>query len=196
MTRFRAALATAAALAALAGQSEARAQSLDFFVGQLQQFATPWCPDDWARADGSLVAISQNSQLFALIGTRFGGDGVTTFGLPDLRDRAPTGATASHPVGTTFGQPATTLLQANLPAHSHGFYADPTAPVVNSPSNSMMGVFPAGQSIYAGPSATPNAPMRPGVAAPAGGSQPMPTQSPVLATNWCIALNGVFPSRP
>lgn len=196
MSVLKLSLAAAAAATLLTAQTAARAQVLDAYVGQLQQFGTDWCPEGWARADGSVLPIAQHDALFALLGTTFGGDGVNTFGLPDLRDRAPTGFTEDHPVGTIMGQASVTLLQANLPAHSHGFNADPTPPATNSPANSMLGVYPEGQAIYAAPETTPDSPMATGVVAPVGGSEPVSTQSPVLATNWCIALEGIFPQRP
>lgn len=190
---------TAAALlglAVLGAQGQARAQANQFYIGQLQQFGTNWCPEQWARADGSLLSIAQNTVLFSLIGTQFGGDGVNTFALPDLRGRAPMGASNSAPVGLIIGQSATTLSLAQLPMHTHGFFGDPTPPVSNGPANSMMGLFGAGQPIYAPTSATPDTPMNPTMVQPAGQSMPMSTQMPVLATNWCIALAGVYPSRP
>lgn len=196
MNRFTChAAAVAVGLFVLCAPGAARAQS-DPFVGQLQQFATVWCPSDWARADGSLISISENAALYSLIGTQFGGDGVTTLALPDLRDRSPVGMSVAAPLGTVAGQASTTLTNAQLPIHVHGFNADPTPPVSNSPADSMMGLFPVGQPIYAPPSATPDTPMNARLVAPAGGSQPMPTQMPALATNWCIALNGIYPQRP
>ena len=196
MTRTASYLAGAIlGLAALTAQSDARAQTSDFFLGQLQQFGTNWCPQGWARADGRLIAIAQNQALFSLIGTQFGGDGRTTFALPDLRDRAPVGMSNTLPLAAATGASQRTLQVSQLPMHEHDFHADPTGPVSNSPADSMMGLFPAGASIYAGPAASPNMPMNPGMVATAGGSMPVSTQMPVLATNWCIAMSGVYPSR-
>ena len=197
MTQFkRHAIAALLGLAALGAQTEARAQTFEFYVGQLQQFGTDWCPSNWARANGQLLAIAQNQALFSLLGTRFGGDGRNTFGLPDLRDRAPVHMSGNLPLGAMVGHSSTTLTPSQLPSHSHGFNADPTGPVSNSPADSMMGAFPPGQPIYGPSSEVPNTPMHPGMAAFAGGGAPVPTQSPVLATNWCIALTGIYPSRP
>ncbi|HYC75906.1 phage tail protein [Brevundimonas sp.] len=197
MTRFRShAIAAVLGLAALGAHTGVRAQTLEYYVGQLQQFGTDWCPKDWAPANGQLMSITRNTPLFALLGTTYGGDGRVTFALPDLRDRAPVHQSDSLPIGGTTGQSSMTLTTAQLPAHDHAFFADPTGPVSNSPVNSMMGIFPAGLPIYGTSSETPDTPMNPGMAAPAGAGTPVPTQSPVLSTNWCIALTGVFPSRP
>ena len=197
MSRFkRHALAAVLGLAALGAQAEARAQTLDFYVGQLQQFGTNWCPKTWAPANGQLMAISQNTTLFSLLGTTYGGDGRVTFALPDLRDRAPVHQSDSLPTGAPIGQAFTTLTVGQLPIHTHGFFADPTGPVSNSPADSMMGAFPPNQPIYGTSSEVPNTPMNPGMAGLSGGGQPIPTLSPVLSTNWCIALTGIYPSRP
>lgn len=183
-------------LTVLGVQGEARARADQFSLGQLQQFGASWCPAQWSPADGSLLAIAENTALYSLIGTQFGGDGVTTFALPDLRDRAPTGMSNVSVLGTASGQTAATLTLAQLPMHGHGFNGDPTPPASNSPADSMMGLFPTVQPVYAPTTATPDTPMNAGMAVPAGGSQPLPTQMPALAVNWCIALEGVFPSRP
>ena len=197
MTRFKChAIAAVLGLAALGAHGEARAQTLEFYVGQLQQFGTNWCPRDWAPANGQLMSIAQNQALFAVIGTTYGGDSRNTFALPDLRDRAPVHHSGSLPLGAPAGHSSTTLTMAELPSHDHGFFADPTGPVSNSPADSMMGLFPVSRPIYGTSSEVPNTPMNPGMAAPAGGGTPVPTQSPVLATNWCIALTGIFPQRP
>ncbi len=191
-----AAAVAALGLASLGAQGPARAQASDFYVGQLGQFGTNWCPDGWHRADGSLLSIAAESMLFSLIGTTFGGDGINTFALPDLRDRAPVGMSSTKPLGAVVGAASTIMIATQLPAHTHGFNADPTPPVGNSPGNSMLGVFPAGQAIYASPAAAPDTPMNFGLVQPTGNSQPVPTQMPVLPTNWCIALSGTYPQRP
>lgn len=197
MIRFKHhAIAAALGMAALGAHTEARAQTLEFYIGQLQQFGTSWCPKDWAMANGQLLPIAQNQALFSLLGTTFGGDGRATFALPDLRDRAPVHQSSSMPLGAQTGQSSATLTVAQLPSHDHGFFADPTGPVSNSPADSMMGVFPDSLPIYGTSSEEPNTPMKAGMAAVAGGGAAVPTLSPVLATNWCIALTGIYPSRP
>lgn len=196
MKRIRTPIVAAAVLgfAALGGQGEARAQ--DFYIGQLQQFGTNWCPKYWALANGQTLSIAQNQALFSLIGTTFGGNGVSTFALPDLRERAPAGMTPSAPLGSAYGQTWTTLTVGQLAAHTHAFNGDPTAGASNSPLNSMMGDYPPGQTIYGPPEASPDTPMNPMMISVVGGNQPLMTLSPILATNWCIAISGIYPSRP
>ncbi|HYC97588.1 phage tail protein [Brevundimonas sp.] len=192
--RIAAAAAVAALGLAVFGAGSARAQ--DAYLGQLQQFGYNWCPDGWQRADGTLLSIAANSTLFSLLGTTFGGDGVTTFAVPDLRDRAPISQSNTLPIGAAVGASTATMLQVQMPIHTHGFNADPTAPVGNSPANSMLGNYPAGQAIYASAGASPNVPMNYGMVQLAGQSQPVSIQMPVLATNWCIALYGIYPPHP
>lgn len=191
-----AAAVAALGLATLGIPGSAGAQTADFYIGQLEQFGTNWCPDGWQRADGTLLSVAANATLFSVIGTTFGGDGVNTFAVPDLRDRAAIGQSSTRPLGAAVGTSSTTMLQTQMPAHSHGFNADPTPPTGNSPANSMLGLFPAGQTIYAPPSANPDTPMNVGVVQPAGQSQPVQIQMPVLATNWCMAMSGIYPQRP
>lgn len=197
MTHFkRHALAAVLALAALGAQTGARAQTTDFYIGQLQQFGANWCPKYWAPANGQLMSIAQNQALFSLLGNNFGGDGIVTFALPDLRERAPAGMSPSAPLGSAYGQTWTTLTVGQLAAHTHPFNGDPTAGVNNSPANSMMGDYPLGQAIYGAPEAPLDTPMNPAMIGMTGGGQPVQTLSPILATTWCIALSGIYPSRP
>lgn len=198
MNRTRSPIAAAAviAIATLAAPGGAQAQTTDYYLGQLQQFGTDWCPKGWAPANGQLMSIAQNQPLFSLLGTSFGGNGASTFALPDLRLRAPVGLSQPAPLGTPYGQTHVTLTPGELPAHAHGFNGDPTSGVGNSPANSMMGDYPPGQAIYAGAQATPDTPMNAAMVGATGGGQPVLTLSPILATSWCIALSGVYPSRP
>lgn len=190
------ALGAAAVLALTVFAAQARAQTYNVYLGQLQQFGANWCPLDWARADGSLLSIAQNTPLYSLLGTTFGGDGVVTFALPDLRDRIAIGQSNNAPLGAMFGQSSVTLFQSQLPIHNHQAFGDPTGPVGGNPSGSMLGLFPSGQNIYAPSSAPLTTPVNARAVGFTGGSQPVPIQMPVLATNWCIATSGIFPQRP
>lgn len=187
-------LAALVAGAALAGSLASPAAAQDQFIGQLQQFGMNWCPQDWHRADGALLPVSEYSALFSLIGTTYGGNGTQTFALPDLRTRAPIGYSPQVPLGAMTGTSSTTLTSINLPAHSHNLQGDETGPVTNQPNGSMLGTFPAGTPIYS--SGNGALPLNPQVVQITGGNQPVQTQSPVLATNWCIALYGIYPSQP
>lgn len=194
-TKLHAALAASAlALAAFGAQGVAHAQ--DFYVGQMQQFGTNWCPDGWLRADGSLVSISQYEVLYSLIGTTYGGDGQTTFALPNLQDRWPIGWSSTNPIGAAVGNSQITVTTNQMPMHSHSFSADPTGPVGPNPQDSMLGLFPTGQNIYAATTATPTVGLNPMAVTTAGSSIPVEVQSPTLVTNWCIAWVGVFPTHP
>lgn len=194
-TKLHAALAASAlALATLGAQSAAHAQ--EFYVGQMQQFGTDWCPRGWLRADGTLLSISVYDALYSLIGTTYGGDGVTTFALPNLQDRWPISWSSTYPIGAVAGNSQITLTTNQMPIHGHSFSADPTGPVGPDPTDSMLGLFPTGQNIYAATTATPTVGLNPAATTISGGSMPVQVQSPTLVTNWCIATEGVYPQRP
>lgn len=163
------------------------------FIGQLMLVGFNFAPRGWAFCDGSLLSIAQNTALFSLLGTTYGGNGQTTFGLPDLRGRAAIGfgqgpGLSNYSQGQTAGTETVTLIPTQMPQHTHGancFVGDPGG---NSPSNA----FLANGDIY---NATANGVMNPGMITPAGGSQPHDNLPPYLVLNWIIALEGIFPSR-
>lgn len=165
-------------------------------LGQVTLFGTTWCPRGWAPANGQILPISQNSALFSLYGTTYGGNGTTTFGLPDLRGRAPVSYNATIPLGAPIGSGTATLTVDQMPTHNHIVLAAATGPTSNDPANGSLATFPAGAMIYASPSETPSVPMHPNVVTNTGGNQPFSTQSPILSMNWCVAMVGVYPSRP
>lgn len=192
---LRAALAATAAFAAIAGAAPAFAQA-EPFIGQVTLFGMNWCPRNWLPANGQTMSIAQNSALFSLFGTQYGGDGVATFALPNLQGRAPVSASSSYPVGTAWGNSQVTMTIAQMPAHTHVVLASSAGPTVNSPSGASLATFPGSNPIYAAPSSTPDIPMNPAIVSSVGNNQPIPTQSPVLAMIWCVSMQGVFPSRP
>jgi microcystin-dependent protein len=191
--------AAAAALSLMSLHGVASAQASDPFLGQLMCGAFNFPPKGWARLDGQLLAISQNTALFALLGTNFGGNGQTTFALPDMRGRVlihdgqGPGLTP-RTIGESAGTEEVTLNNAQLPAHTHtvtpqGSNADAT---LVSPAN---GVPPtkARTTLYApGPGTVP---MSPVLTSPAGSNSPVPVMQPYLTVNCFIAVQGVFPSR-
>lgn len=179
---------------ALAGGIASPAAAQDQFVGQLQQFGMNWCPQDWHRADGTLLAVNEYGALYSLIGTTYGGNGTQTFALPDLRTRMPIGYTSQLPLGAITGVTSITLLSPNLPAHNHNLQGDETGPVTNQPNGAMLGTFPQSTPIYSSGSGA--IPLNYHVVQIAGGNQPVQIQSPILATNWCIAIYGIYPQRP
>jgi len=191
-SKFRIAGLTAGVILTAVSATSAAAQ--DPFVGELQQFGTNWCPVGWHRADGSLLPVAQYSTLYSLLGTTYGGNGTVTFALPDLRTRMPIGYNSQLPLGAMVGTSSTTLLSFNLPQHTHNLQGDESGPVTNQPNGTMLGTFPASSPIYSNGNGAIS--MDPQVVEFVGGNQPVSIQSPILATNWCIAMEGIYPQRP
>jgi len=188
-------LAAASSVSLLCAAAPAAAQS-EPILGQVTLFATNWCPQGWLQANGAVLPISQYSSLFALYGNTYGGDGVTNFALPNLSGRAPVGWSGALQIGTPAGAASTNMTVQQMPAHTHQVFGSSAATSTNSPLGGSLGTFPAGQPIYAANTATPDILMHEGVVGVSGGNQPIPTQSPVLAMNWCVAMSGIFPQRP
>lgn len=164
------------------------------FIGEIRLFGFDFTPKYWAQCNGQLLSIAQNSALFSLLGTTYGGDGRVTFGLPDLRGRSPIGqgqgqGLSLYQMGQVGGTEQVTLVQANLPPHSHPVHCFTDDTNQGTPQNN----FPA--NIPNGYASSSNASMAPGMIGPAGNSQPVSTLSPYLTMNYCIATSGVFPSR-
>jgi microcystin-dependent protein len=167
------------------------------FLGEIRMFGGNFAPRGWAFCDGQIMSISQNTALFSLLGTFYGGDGRTTFALPDLRGRVPIqqgqGVGLSlYDLGQIGGEENLTLTAAQMPAHHHNFVSTAN-PGLDSPANSVLGSPTSGANLYA-PSG-PNGTMNAAANAPVGGSQPHPNLMPYLCTSFIIALQGVFPSR-
>ena len=174
----------------------------DFFVGQIMMTGFGFAPRSFAQCNGQLMAIQQNQALFALIGTFYGGNGVSTFQLPDLRGEALYGAGTSadgswqpapEPAGATAGSETVNLNLQNLPIHSHLLNATTTAGSQGrSAVNALIGT--AAHSIY-GPPTARNVELASPTLQFAGGGLPHDNVQPFLVINFNIALNGVFPSR-
>ena len=171
--------------------------SLDPFLGEIKIFAGNFAIQGHALCNGALLAISQNVNLFALLGTTYGGDGINTFGLPDLRGRVPihmgtgTGLTP-RTNGETGGIEEVTLTINQLPAHTHPMNANPADGNSTNPANNFWAAQPAlGQ--YA-PANTAGSNLKTTATTPAGGSQPHENLQPYLALNYIIALEGIYPS--
>ena len=162
----------------------------DPFIGEIQIFPFGVIPSGWAQCNGQLLAISQNQALFALLGPTYGGDGMTTFALPDLRGRVPLGVGAGYPLGKKAGEELHTLSVSELPAHTHPANASSNPPSSPNPAGATWASM--GANSYA---ASPNASMDSNAIAPAGGGQPHENRSPYLTLNFCIALTGTFPSH-
>ncbi|RNF86431.1 phage tail protein [Montanilutibacter psychrotolerans] len=172
------------------------------FIGEIQIYGFNFPPRGWAQCNGAVLAIQQNTALFALLGTQYGGNGTTTFALPNLASRggcnqgqAP--GLTNRLIGETFGEQSVTVLITEMPAHVHGvtLYAqtDPTKRASGpSAGNSLSNPNSSSPFIAAG---TP-AGFAPNAVGLSGGGQPHENQQPYLALNFCIALQGIFPSFP
>lgn len=163
------------------------------FIAQISPFGFNFAPRGWALCDGQLLPINQNQALFSILGTTYGGNGVNNFALPDLRGRTPMGAmggSVTTLLGEKRGVESVTLVATQLPTHTHAALAAATAPASGSPaSNAWATGSPAA---YA---ASANTTMAPSALASAGGSQPHENRGPSQVLNYCIALQGIFPSR-
>jgi len=171
----------------------------DPFVAEIRIFPFNFAPRGWAWCDGQLLPLSQNTALFSLLGTTYGGNGKSNFALPNMQGNVP-----MHPgqgpglslydLGQTGGSETVTLLESEIPAHSHVFNcsgapADAQQPTNNSPAR-ITGALP-----YAAPAGAPLVSMAAEAVAPAGGDQPHNNMMPYLTFYFCIALQGVFPPR-
>ena len=165
------------------------------FVGEIYMFAGNFAPAGWAFCDGSLQAIADNTALFALLGTTYGGDGQTTFALPDLRSRIPVHQGNGHVLGSQEGVETVTLIGNQIPVHTHQLGVSPNASSLDAPA---AGDVPgetalAGVRVYAVPSSA--AAMNPSAISAAGGGQPHQNVMPYQAVSFIICLSGIFPSR-
>lgn len=160
------------------------------FLGEIQIFPFGFAPRGWASCNGQLLPINQNQALFSLLGTTYGGDGKTTFALPDLRGRVPVHFGNGIALGESAGEEAHTLTVAETPTHTHAVMAGGEATSI-PPQGKVWGTV-AGQNLYA---TNATAAMAGAAISMAGGSQPHNNMQPYAVLNFCIALQGVFPSR-
>lgn len=195
--------ATALALScSLGAVSPAQAQ-IEPYISQLMVNGYNFCPRGWAETNGQLISIAQNTALFSLIGTTYGGNGQTTFALPDLRGRTPIHVgqgpgLSPIQLGQTGGITTTTLVLANLPAHTHAPTVRAFAGAGNSaqPVRNYFANAAGGElDFYAGPSPINNMAVSSIAVAPTGGNSPVEIRDPYLGMRWCIAVEGIFPSR-
>ena len=169
------------------------------FVAEIRIFAGNFAPRSWAFCNGQLLPISQNTALFSLVGTTYGGDGMTTFGLPNLQGRAP-----MHPgrgpglsdrrLGDSAGSETVTLTEAQIPNHRHALLAAPDPGDLNAPTANRSIARSGGGFAY---QQTPGSmvPLADSSSAPAGGSQSHNNMQPYLTVNFIIALQGLYPPR-
>lgn len=175
---------------------------MDPLLGTIILFAGNFAPRGWAFCHGQILPIAQNTALFSILGTTYGGDGRTTFALPDLRGRVPVGqgqgpGLSPIQLGERGGSSTVTLTQAQMPAHVHT--ATSTLPVsaanarVSSPVGNVLAVTP--DEIYGPPSSATDSTAVSTTVDAAGGSQPVSVMPPYLGMNYIIALQGIYPSR-
>ncbi|MDQ6615277.1 MAG: tail fiber protein [Actinomycetota bacterium] len=166
------------------------------FLGEIRVFGFNFAPQGWATCSGQILPISQNTALFSLLGTTYGGNGQTTFALPDLRGRAPLSfgqgpGLQNYDLGEVSGSESVTLTSGQLPTHAHNVVAHGGPASATRPG----GAVPAqtsGPSYAAAPDGTN---MNAGMIGNAGSSQPFDNRQPFLVVNFCIALQGIYPSR-
>lgn len=170
----------------------------DQFVGEIRVVGFNFPPTGWAHCNGQLLPISQNTALFSLLGTFYGGDGKSTFALPDLRGAAPLHqgqgqGLSEYVLGQIDGAPTVTLLTSEIPAHNHGLLArnDPAELQAPAPDRAMA----RSTAGFAYSTAQPNVMLHPQAASVAGGSLPHNNMQPSLVMNFIIALQGIFPPR-
>ena len=170
------------------------------YIGEIRMFAGNFPPAGWWFCDGSLMPISENEALFALIGTTYGGDGETTFALPDMRGRVPVHMGNSMTLGEMGGREEETLTIAQIPSHTHLLSASSAAP---APATTAIDVTGPAPYVPASPLSKPRLYTAPGATVPmaaasvgaAGGSQPHNNMAPYLGLSFIISLFGIFPSQ-
>lgn len=177
-------------------------QMADPFIGEIRLFGFPRIPTGWQACNGSLLSIANFEALYLLIGTTYGGDGVTSFGVPDLRGRVPLSMGSGRgltprTLGEIAGEPAHTLLTAEMPSHGHGLVATALegTTAIPGPTVQLGTASLATSAVYTQPA---NIPSYVGMASsimPAGNSLPHDNMMPTLVGNYCIAVVGVFPAQ-
>jgi microcystin-dependent protein len=170
----------------------------DPFVAEIRIFPFNFAPRGWAFCDGQLMSISQNTALFSLLGTTYGGNGETTFALPDLQGAAPMHpgqgpGLSLHDLGESGGSDTVSLIESEMPAHSHSLRGSNTLGDTPNPTNNALARF---VNAYQQNSTQNLVAMAPQSLAPAGGDQPHNNLMPYLTLSFCIALQGIFPQRP
>ncbi|GAB2503992.1 phage tail protein [Arenimonas alkanexedens] len=171
------------------------------YVGEIRLFPYNFAPNGWQECNGSLLSIAEHEVLFALIGTIYGGNGQTTFAVPDLRGRVPVHqfqgpGLSNRVIGQSGGSEAVTVLAANMPAHSHTVVATTQAATSGTPGNTVVPGAVSDQTQYVTDLAGGRAfTQGPAATSPAGGSQPHENCMPTLTATYCISLFGIFPTR-
>ena len=165
------------------------------YIGEIRIFAGDFVPLGWALCNGQLLAISELDALFALIGTTYGGDGQTTFAVPDLRGRAPLHQNFQHPIGASGGVERVTLGAQHVPPHGHLVLASSQPASAGTPSGKVTAATLGSTKLYAFASGQPTANMAASAVSTVGGSGSHENRMPFMALNFIISLFGIFPSQ-
>lgn len=162
------------------------------FIGEIRMFGGNFAPVGWSFCNGAILPIDQNDALFNLIGTTYGGDGQTTFALPDLQSRVPIHVGPGFALGQSGGTESVTLTVSQIPAHAHVPQASSNSGTQNAPGGGVWAV-PSSGTIYN--TTAPSVTMAAGALGSDGGSQPHDNMVPFLVINFILSLFGVFPSQ-
>lgn len=163
------------------------------YLGELRLVSFNFAPKGWALSNGQLMAINQSQALFSLLGTTYGGNGIQTFGLPNLQGRTPNSMGNGYTIGQQGGEENHTLISTEVPTHTHLANAIATGASASTAGGNYLAGTSGNLGIYASTSSV--AAMNSAVVGSVGGSQPHTNQQPYLVMNWIIALQGIFPSQ-
>ncbi len=163
------------------------------FLAEIRIVGFNFAPRGWAFCDGQILPINQNQSLYSLLGTTYGGDGKTSFALPDLRGRTPIHEGDGHTLGQKGGAETVALTAAEIAAHTHTVKASSSPGDNTSPTNNVLAAVAT--DLYRNPEAATNTALRSGTVTNAGGGQGHDNMQPYLTLAFCIALQGLFPSR-
>jgi len=162
------------------------------FVGEIRFFSFGIIPNGWAPCNGQTLQINTNQALYSILGNRFGGDGRTTFALPNLQGRTPVNVSNHYSIGTVGGDTTHTLTLQEIPEHTHQPQASLSAATLPNPSGKVWGTTPDSAPIYA---STANTTMSTSAISVTGASQPHSNMQPYTTVSFCIALTGIYPPR-
>jgi microcystin-dependent protein len=174
------------------------------YLGEIRMFGFNFAPTGWALCNGQILPISQYTALFSLLGVTYGGNGTTNFALPNLQGHVPISSgqgpgLSNYALGQVGGEQNVTLLQTQMPTHTHPLPAVPGAATSSSPAGGMVasgkGSGRGAFAINSYSAASAGTSLNPVLVGPSGGSLPHNNMQPYLVMNWCIALNGIFPPR-
>jgi microcystin-dependent protein len=165
----------------------------DPFIAEIRIMAFNFAPSGWAQCNGQILPINQNQALFSILGTTYGGNGQTTFALPDLRGRVPVYPHSNFSLGGARGEEAHTLALSEITSHTHALVGSSASGTSNSPVGTVLASSPG--NVYTSPGGGGATTLTPATIGTTGGGQPHENRQPYLTLNFCIALVGIYPSR-